>query len=213
MVDNSRQEQQQAARDSVIRGNDIHNEVRNIVVDALKDGQMEPGHIKEVLQAVVNGAFEGANNAAPEAKAIMQQTVAGIDDALSQVAQASSLAIEEAADNVEHFTEHDLKRALTDLNDLEKLFLDTLNEVAKGGQEVTSNTISNIVSHLQQSSTSVGRTVSETSGHLSEFLSRKGKNIQLADVAKTTGASVARVASGLLAGIADSLAPDDKAGR
>ncbi|NYT47433.1 MAG: hypothetical protein H0A75_07525 [Candidatus Methanofishera endochildressiae] len=99
---------------------------------------------------------------------------------------------------------------MTDLNDLEKLFLDTLNEVAKGGQEVTSNTINNIVQHLQQSSTSVGRTVTETSSHLNDFLSSKGKNIQLADVAKTTGASVARIASGLLAGIADSLSPEEK---
>lgn len=210
MNDNKKQQQQTAARDSVIRGNDIHNEVRQIVVDALKDGKMEPEHIKEVLQAVVNGAFEGATDSEPQAKVVLKQTVAGIDAALSQVAQASSLAIEEAADNVEQFTEHDLKRALTDLNDLEKLFLDTLNEVAKGGQEVTSNTINNIVQHLQQSSTSVGRTVTETSSHLNDFLSSKGKNIQLADVAKTTGASVARIASGLLAGIADSLSPEEK---
>jgi len=210
MSENSRQQEQTAARDSVIRGNDIHNEVRQIVVDALKEGRMEPEHIKEVLQAVVNGAFEGATDKEPETKKVLEQTVAGIDDALSQVAHASSLAIEEAASKVEEFTEHDLKRALTDLNDLEKLFLDTLNDVAKGGQEVTSNTISNIVHHLQQSSTSVGRTVSETSSHLSDFLSSKGKNIHLADVAKTTGASVARVASGLLAGIADSLSPEEK---
>lgn len=210
MVENSRQEEQLAARDSVIRGNDIHNEVRKIVVDALKNGQMEPEHIKEVLQAVVNGAVEGATESEPEAKEILQQTITGIDDALSQIAQASSLAIEEAADNVEQFNEHDLKRALTDLNDLEKLFFDTLNDVAKGSQEVTSDIIKKLVHHLQHSSTSVGRTVEETSSHLRTFLSSKGKNIPLADIAKTTGASVARIASGLLAGIADSLSSDEK---
>ena len=210
MIENSRQQEQSAARDSVIRGNDIHNEVRQIVVDALKEGRMEPEHIKEVLQAVVNGAIEGATKTEPEAKEVLQQTVEGIDNALSQVAQASSLAIEEAAGNVEEFTEHDLKRALTDLNDLEKLFFDTLSDVAKGGQEVTSNTLSGIVNHLKQSSTSVGNAVSETSSHLNNFLSSKGKNIHLADVAKSTGASVASVASGLLAGIAESLSPEEK---
>lgn len=210
MIENNRQQEQTAARDSILRGNDIHNEVRQIVVDALKDGRMEPGHIKEVLQAVVSGAFEGATDSEPEAKEVLKQTVAGIDDALSQVAQASSLAIQEAAGNIEEFTEHDLKRAFTDLNDLEKLLFDTLSDVAKGGQEVTASTIKGIVDHLQQNSTSVGRTVTETSSQLSEFLSSKGKNIQLADVAKTTGASIARVASGLLAGIADSLSPEDK---
>ena len=210
MIENNRQQQHTAARDSVIRGDDIHNEVRQIVVDALKNGQMEPEHIKEVIQAVVNGAFEGATASEPEAKEVLQQTVTGIDTALSQVAQASSLAIEEAAGNVEEFTEHDLKRALTDLNDLEKLFFDTLSEVAKSGQEMTSNALNNIVEHLQQSTTSVGRTAAETSDHLLGFLANQGKNIQLADVAKTTGASVARVASGLLAGIADSLSPEEK---
>ena len=210
MIDNNRIQERTAARDSIIRGNDIHNEVRQIVVDALKDGRMEPEHIKEVLQAVVNGAFEGATASEPEAKEVLQQTVAGMDDALSQVAQASSLAIEEAAGNVEEFTEHDLKRALADLHDLEQLFFDTLNDVAKSGQDVTSSSINNIVDHLQQSSTSVGRTVAETTSHLSDFLAKKGKNIQLADVAKTTGASVARVASGLLSGIAESLSPEEK---
>ena len=71
MTKNSREQEQAAARDSVIRGNDIHNEVRQIVVGALKDGQMEPEHIKEVLQAVVNGAFEGATESEPEAKTVL----------------------------------------------------------------------------------------------------------------------------------------------
>ncbi len=210
MIEKSSQQEQTAARDSVIRGNDIHNEVRQIVVDALKNGQMEPGHIKEVLQAVVNGSFAGVANSEPEVKKVLQQTVKGMDDALSQVAQASSLAIEEAADNVEKFTDHDLKRALNDLNDLEKLFFEALSEVAKGGQEITFSTLSDIVQHLQQSSTSVGRTVTDTSSHLTDFLSSKGKNIHLADVAKSTGASVASVASGMLAGIAESLSPEEK---
>lgn len=210
MTNNSRQTEQAAARDSVSRGNDIHNEVRQIVVDALSDGQMQPEHIKEVMQAVINGAFEGATESEPEVKEVLQQTVSGIDNALSQVAQATTLAIEEAADNVEKFTDHDLKRALTDLGDLEKLFIDTLNEVAKDGQETTSGIIGNIVQHLQQSSTSVGRTVTETSSHLTDFLSSKGKNVHIADVAKSTGATVASVASGFLAGIAESLSPEEK---
>lgn len=210
MIEHNKMPEQKAAKDSVIRSEDIHNEVRQIVVDALKNGQMEPAHIKEVLQAVINGAFEGATESEPGAKQVLEQTVSGIDAALSQVAQASALAIEEAAGNVDEFTEHDLKRALTDLNDLESLFLDTLSELAKEGQAVTSNTLNNIVHHLQNSSTSVGRSVAETSEHLNDFLVSKGRNIHLLDVVRTTGSSVARVASGLLAGIADSLSAGDK---
>lgn len=45
----------------------------------------------------------------------LKQTVTAIDEALSQVPQAFSLAIEEAAGNVEEFTEHDLKRAYFEL--------------------------------------------------------------------------------------------------
>ena len=209
MTDNTQQEHS-AARDSVIRGTDVQNEVRNIVVDALSNGKMDPEHIKEVVRSVFQGAIDGASTNVEQSKQVLEETIHGVDDALTQVAQASKLAIEEAVGNIKDYSEHDLKRALTDMNDLEGLFFQTLSEVAKAGQETTSNILSDLLHHAQKSSTSVGQTINEASDHLQSLLNKAGTNIHAADAAKSTGASLARMASGFLEGIADSLSPKEK---
>ncbi len=205
MADNQSQTEHDAVRESVIRGDDIHNEVRNIVVDALTHGKMEPEHIREVVRSVVQGALAGAAIDSQRSREALQETLNGVDDALTQVAQASRLAIEEAARHVETYSEHDLKRALNDLKDLEALFLQTLTEVATAGQETVYGILRDLLQHTRQSSTSVGRNIAQTLDHLQNLLAGSRANFHVADAAKASGASVARIASGFLAGIADSL--------
>lgn len=98
------------------------------------------------------------------------------------------------------------------MQDLESLFFDTLNEVANQGKETAHDTLKNLLNHLQSSGSSVGQAVSEILAGLHSDLSEGGRlqKIQAADVAKATGATVASIASGILAGIADSLQPKDK---
>jgi uncharacterized protein YicC (UPF0701 family) len=201
-----------AARDTVAQKNDIHNNIRNIVVQALKEGKMQPEEIKETLNEVIEGACEGVNTQSGENGEALKQVVTGVDAALSQVAEASKLAIEEASGNLQEFSDHDLKRALNDLEDLESLFFDTLTEVANRGKETTSETLKNLLSHFQDSGSSVGQSVNEILTGLHRDLARDGRlqKIQAADIAKAAGATFARVSSGILAGIADSLDPKKK---
>jgi uncharacterized protein DUF6781 len=211
MTESKEQEQEQtAARESVERGSDIENEVRNIVVEALSDGKIDSKHIKEVVSAVVEGALKGASATEKDAKDALQKTIKGVDEALSQVAQASKLAIEEAAGKAEEYTDHDLKRAMDDLKELEELFFETVGDVAKQGRETSYNILNDLLSHAQQSSTSVGSTIKEASENLQNLFIKSGKNLQVADAARATGASMARITSGFLAGIADSLSPKEK---
>jgi len=53
------------------------------------------------------------------------------DDALAIAAEASSLAIEEAASKVNEYSAHDLNGAVKDIQAMEGLFLETLEKVAK----------------------------------------------------------------------------------
>lgn len=202
---NADENAQNAARESIHRGEDIANDVRNIVVDALKNGKMEPDDIKKVLRAVTDGAFEAADSSEQDTADIMKKTVSGMDDALTRIAQASKLAIEEASGNLEKFSDYDLKKAMDDLEDLESLFLQTLKDFAESGQETTRGIMNDLVKHAQQSGTSVGNTISETSNELYKLLSVKGKDLHPVDAARAAGASIASIASGMLAGIAESL--------
>ena len=199
-------ETQNAARDTVVDDKNIENNIRHIVVQALKEGKMQPEEIKQILNEVIEGACEGVT-VQTGSKDALKQAITGIDDALTQVAGASKLAIEEASGNLQEFSDHDLKRALNDLETLESLFFDSLNEVANKGQETAHETLKDLLSHFQNSGTSVGQSVKEMLTGLHHDLSKDGRlqKIQLADIAKSTGATVAHVASGLFAGIAESL--------
>lgn len=201
-----------AARDTVAQNNDIETNIRNIVIHAIKEGKMQPEEIKQSLNQVVEGACEGLNTESGDSGEALKQVISGVDGALTQVAEASKLAIEEASGNVKDFSDHDLKSALADLEDLESLFLDTLNEVANKGKETTHETLKNIANHLHNSGSSVGQSVNEILIELQRDLAKEGRlqQIQMSDVAKSTGATFARVSSAIFAGIADSLEPKKK---
>ena len=212
MSTNETQNTKNAARDTVAQNDNIQNNIRNIVVQALKEGKMQPDEIKQTLNEVIEGACDGIDNQSGKNGDALKQVVTGVDAALSQVAQASKLAIEEASGNLQEFSDHDLKRALNDLEDLESLFLDTLSEVANKGKESTQEALKELLNHFQNSGSSVGQSVKEILTGLHRDLSKDGRlqKIQVADIAKATGATFARVSSGILAGIADSLEPKKK---
>ena len=202
------QNTQALARETVIQSDDIQKDIRQLVIQALNQGKLEPEEIKDTLHAVIKGATEGSNSQLEENSEALKQVLTGIDGALGQVAEASKLAIEEASGNLQDFSDHDLKRALTDLQDLEKLFFDTLGEVANKGKEASSATLTGLLEHLQNSGTSVGESVNKILTDLHHDLSKNGRleKIQVADIAKASGIAFARISSGILAGIADSLA-------
>jgi polyhydroxyalkanoate synthesis regulator phasin len=207
MPTNETQNTRNAARDAVIQNQDIENEIRQIVVQALKEGDLQAESIKQAINDVLEGALEAQNAQSSIDKEALRQVVSGIDLALSQIAEASKLAIEEASGNIKEFTNHDLKRALNDLKDLEVLFFETLNDVAKKGTDTLQETLKEFISHAKNTGSSVSHTVEEILTGLNRTFTRSErlKYIEAADIAKSAGASIARIASGFLAGIADSL--------
>jgi len=198
---------QEAAHAAVLQSDDIENDIRQIIVQTLKEGKFEPEAIKQILHDVLEGASEGASHQFGENTEALEQVVSGVDAALIQVASASKLAIEEASGNLKDFSDHDLKRALTDLRELDDIFLNTLSEVAHKSQDTTKATLIGLLEHLQNSGSSVGESVTNIVSDLHHDLSKGGRleKIQAAEMAKSAGISFARVASGILAGIADSL--------
>jgi len=198
---------QETARTAVIQSDDIEKDIRQLVIQAIKQGKLEPEAIKQTLHAVFEGASAGNNSQFDENTEALEQVVMGIDGALEQVAEASKLAIEEAGGNLRDFSDHDLKRAMNDLQDLESLFFNTLSEVANKGKETSGATLIGLLEHLQNSGSSVGESTAKVLADLKHDLSKNGRleKIQLADVAKSSGIAFARISSGILAGIADSL--------
>lgn len=206
---------QDEIKGAVETGRDVQDTVKRITLKALTEGVLDTESVQQVARAVVKGAGLGAvSHGGAEVKGILVKAISGLDEALSKAAEASKLALEEAAGRGEEFTSHDLKRALDDMQGLEDLFLEALRDAAKGGKDQVSTTLTDLVDHAQHSGTAVGKQLKESMTVLVEQITGAGKAELEAGTGavKTTGSLLARLASGILEGIADSLHPSGDVG-
>lgn len=201
---------EKATQEAVESADDIREQVRRITVTALTQRHLDTESIQRVIRAVVRGASVGATSREAPIGESLGQALKGLDEALAKSAEASKLAIEEALGRAGEFTQHELKQSFQDLISLEELYLDTLRDMAKTGTDRASEILYDLAEHGRNSGTVVGRYVIESLSGLNHRLQQAGKSGLLAgaNVARTAGARVAAVASGILAGIAESLQPD-----
>lgn len=199
-------------RAAVERGDKVREDVRDIVIEALGEHHLDKKNVERTIATVVEGTVAGTHKDSKELAETMRKTIGGLDEAMAKAAQASKLAIEEATGRVEEFSEQDLKQAVDDLKDLEKLFLGTLSDLAKAGHATAGSALHELVTHSERTGTEIGKSVNEALQSLHGPLSR-AERPHLSDVgkaARTGAASLASVASGILAGIADSLAHQEQ---
>lgn len=190
-------------RATVESGVDIYERVRTITLKALTERALDIDNIKAVMEAVLKGMSDGMSPHYDPAKRAFEQTTEALDDTLSKTAEASKLAIEEAAANLSEFSRHDVKQATDDLKSLEGLFLDTMETVGRHSNETAARIARDFLEHARQNGTAVGqqsRLILESLDHLRH----SGQHAVMAGAAATTSA-LAKIAGGFLSGIADSL--------
>lgn len=198
-----------AARKAVERGADISRQMHDITLQALTEGEIKPERIREVTRSMFEGVREAAPGQPENLKAIWGETVTGIDEALRKAAEASNLAMQEAAGRLHDFSENDLKRAMDDMAQVEDMFLDTVKEFADNTSEVNRQILDDLVAHGRRSGTAVGQQTTEALERLRVQFEQASEENMKAGVkaARTAGASIAQMAAGMLAGVADAMAP------
>ena len=189
-------------RNTLEEGTDIYQKVRSITLNALTEHDLDIDNIQRVIEAVLRGMREGLGNQYQPAKDAFRQSVTAIDDALEKTAQASKLAIEEAASRIDEFGRHDLDQATEDIKSLENIFLETLEKVTRGSQTLFDLT-GDFIKHARQNGTAVGEQVGIALESLNKFR-RDGQQAFLSEASATTSI-LAKIGSGILAGIAESL--------
>lgn len=201
------QQLHEAAKKIVEKGQDIQAEVRKLTLEALGKGNLEKERIKAVVQAVLEGARVGSQEKGEHLKSALSDAVHGLDEALVKTASATKLAIQEAAGHVKEYTQHDIKRALDDLEGLEGNFIDVIKDVASSSTELAGRILNDLASHAKNSGTAVGRKSSESLAVLRDQLTQLGKESfeAGADAAKSVSVRIARASSGFLAGLADTI--------
>lgn len=194
------------------QGVDIREKVRDITLNALTRKKLDADSIKEVVGAVAEGSRLGAASHGERMGEALKEAIKGLDDALTKAAEATKLAIEEAAGRAGDFSQQELKRSMSDLGELETIYLDTLTDIAKNGTDRAAEILGDLATHARNSGTAVGEQVVTALADLQHFVQQTGKAGLEAGVetARTTGAQIVQIASGILAGIADSLQPPEK---
>ena len=190
-------------REALESGGDIYQRVRLITLKALTERKLDLENIKSVVEAAFNGISTGIGDRTESAKANFAEAASAIDDVLEKTAQASKLAIEEATSRVSEFSQQDLNKATADIESLEQIFLETLEKVARNGNDMLFETAQNFITHARKNGTAVGRQTQTILASLNDFR-RQGQNAVLLG-ATTTASIIAEIGSGILNGVAESL--------
>ena len=201
------QKVEQTVREALESGEEIYQKVRTITLKALIEHELDQENIKEVVQAVGRGISSGINSQNQMAQQAFKQSAEAVDDALVSTAEATKLAMEEAATKIHEFSEHDMKKSVEDLKSLEALFLETMTDVARESSDVISDTVRDFIAHAQNNGTAVGKKTHTALDGMSN-LTQLGGNVVVTTTVETAS-NLARIGSGILAGIAESLQPDN----
>lgn len=202
MNDNT-QHVEDAVHAAVASGDDLYQQVRAITLKALTERELDMDNIKSVVQAVGKGISSGISHQNEPAKTVFKQSVDALDDVLGQTAEASRLAIEEAASRVTEFSHHDLNQATADIKDLEAMFLETISNVARDSNKTVFDIAEDFIAHARNNGTSVGRQTQSVMQSLNQ-LRQIGQETIISNTVATSS-SLAHIASGFLSGIAESL--------
>ena len=142
----------------------------------------------------------------------LTDAIAGLDAALAQLAEASKLAVEEAASRARKFSNEELTRARSDLESLEAMFLETLQSSASTAKGLVADTLHDLVTHAKLNGTAVGSQLQDTLTTFTQQMTSTGQS-QLESGVKLTHATsdlLRKVAAGVLGGLAERVKPGEK---
>jgi len=203
MTETGQQDVTDAVRAAVESRVDVHQQVKDITLKALTTGQLDMENIKKVTEAVAKGIDEGIAGRDEHAKGAFTHAVAALDDALAIATEASTLAIQEAASKVTD--QHDFNDAIKDIQNMERLFIDTVEKLAKGSTQLSADIVNDFIAHTHKSGTAVGK---QTIAALKALKDLPEINTgTIISSAAATASALAKIGSGILSGIAESLQP------
>lgn len=198
--------------DALVEGTNVQETVHHLTLKAMKADRLDIDSIRRIITAVTNGVQEGAQqklstvaSQSQTAKSQITAAISGLDSALARFAEASKLAVQEAAGHAHKFSDKELARTKTDLESLESLFLDTLQNTASAAKGVISEILHDAANHAKNNGTVVGAQLKETLATFAQQAASVG-HAQIdasAQLTHSTAGFIHKIATGVLSGIKD----------
>jgi hypothetical protein len=209
-------------RKAVEQGDDVQEKVRKLTLRIISARSLDIQSVRETANAVLRGARTAVQSELQQssaqtrvAKENMKQAVKGLEVALAQFAEAAKLAVQEASGRAQKYSSEDLKRARTDLANLESMFTETLHSSAATARGAAGEILHDLAAHTRTHGSAIGVQLKETLSVFAHQISAAGKAQVGAGLhlAKNTADFMRQIAAGALTGLADHIkpgAPEDK---
>jgi hypothetical protein len=195
------------ASQSVKQGRNVRTTVRDMTLKALQQRELTLDQIRKVLQSITEGVNLGVTKREINVEKALSDTVAGMDDALLRVVQASNVALHRLTGEGYDYEDSNLKRALDELEKLEDEFLRSIAKATDSASEKIKAPWNRVLEKTKLSGTAAGTQVAST-------MRDYGKRAQAAMRAqRETGFKTAHLltqnfatlASGILIGMSEGL--------
>jgi hypothetical protein len=185
-----------AASDAMKAGEDIARRFRDLTLEGLKNRRFDREGIRETVRSMT----EGMANAAPASGGTMRQAMGqafrGMDEALTKSVQAGEEALRQLVATGRNLNDNEVKQALAGLKKIEEDFVDTVSKVACSANERAGPELRALVERATHAGTETGK---QTAKLMAEF------TFAGMELAGEFSARFAKMASGVLAGMADAL--------
>jgi Family of unknown function (DUF6781) len=198
-----------AVRQVVESGSDMQARIRDLMLSSLASARLDLRHMKRVTRTVIEGIGEAAETRGGETAKIVQQSLAGVEDALSQAGEASVLALREATGKAGEFASHDLKQAIEELTQLQHVYSDALGEVladvAHAGADTVHAMFEDFHTHARNSGSAFAGRMADSLERLRELVPVQSLHAG-AEQMQSAADRLGKIASGFLRGIQQGLA-------
>ena len=197
---------------AVKQSEDLRATVRELTLNALRNRDLSLAQIKQVLRSVTAGVNVGAAKSKLDIDQVLEQAVAGMDDALLKAVQANHLALQQLASAGQSFEQSQVKKALGDLERLEDEFLKAVKQASEGATKSMRAHWANVLQQKEVSGTEAGEQAAATMKAFAERAQSAMREQRRAGAkaAQVFGQNFATLASGILTGLSEALQQQKK---
>lgn len=180
---------------------------------ALQGRELSLKNIRSVLGTVAQAAGAGAAQnplGSVDAEALLNNAVAGMDDALIKAVEANRVALQQFIDKGVDLRETQLKKALSDMDKFEDALLGTLKKNAAAAGDPMAGPWASVLEKLNLSGTQTGLKASGATEQLTAQMEQMQSALRATRAAglraaQTLAESYTALVSGVLIGMSDAL--------
>ena len=150
------------ASQSIKQGRNVRVTVRDLTLKALQQRELTLNQIGKVLRSIVEGVNLGVTKREMKVEKTLSDTVAGMDEALLKVVQASNVALHRLTGEGYDYEDSNLKRVLDELEKLEDEFLRSILMATDSASEKIKAPWERVLRKTKLAGTATGTRVAST---------------------------------------------------